>query len=111
MATFMMPTKCIAVWLQGKFQRVNSMSHPIFERHVKQKNFVAAKASLFAGCVQLLKASQVSSGSDLAKYLLDVYVQSETRVSDASVSPLLSICAAFPEPSKQKDDWMRDVLS
>ncbi|KAH3687952.1 hypothetical protein WICPIJ_001067 [Wickerhamomyces pijperi] len=83
----------------GDFYEAHQTLRTIVNRNVRSKDFKNAVSLLYHSSKILLKSSQPATGADLLSYLIEVYNDSETVVSNESKSKLIELLSLF-EPTE-----------
>lgn len=90
--------------VDGDFYEAHQTLRTIANRNVRSKSYNDAIDLLYNGAQILLKSSQPATGSDLTSYLIEVFVESETKVANETKSKLIQLISLFEpdEPTVKK---------
>ncbi|ONH67257.1 Golgi to ER traffic protein 4 [Cyberlindnera fabianii] len=95
---------------EGDFYEAHQTLRTIANRNVRSKSYADAIDLLYHAAQILLKSSQPATGSDLTSYLIEVYVESETPVTNESKSKLIHLIQLFsPEEPTLKQVAVESV--
>ncbi|ODV73569.1 protein GET4 [Cyberlindnera jadinii NRRL Y-1542] len=86
---------------EGDYYEAHQTLRTIANRNVRSKSYGDAIDLLYHGAQILLQSSQPATGSDLTSYLIDVYNESDTKVTTESKARLIQLISLFDpqEPS------------
>ncbi|CAJ0647343.1 39_t:CDS:2 [Entrophospora sp. SA101] len=80
----------------ANYYEAHQMYRTVCRRYIKQKKYSNAVELLFSGAQTLLKHQQGGSGTDLALYMIEAYIEEQLPVTDESRSRIIQLLELFP---------------
>ncbi|KAG0267874.1 hypothetical protein DFQ27_008054 [Actinomortierella ambigua] len=95
----------------GNFYEAHQMYRTVANRYVKSHTYGEAIELLYSGAMLLLKKEQYGSGSDLAIYLVEVYVQAKIPVSDETRDRIFDLADLMGKEVAQRKKFLQNAIS